>query len=95
MKTKEEILAKWESESADRILDRVDYNERVIFPAMQEYAEQYLKEKVEGITDEEILNHILQLRNEVLYPQNRDMSTGRWLNLCLDTVRAFRDGKIK
>ena len=44
--TKEEILAKWEGESADRLLDRFDYYERVIFPSMQEYAETYHKEKL-------------------------------------------------
>jgi hypothetical protein len=41
-KTKEEILARWEAESCDRLLDRTDYNERVIFPAMEQYAYQFI-----------------------------------------------------
>ncbi len=32
------IVEKWERESCDRLLDRYDYNERVIYPAMQDYA---------------------------------------------------------
>lgn len=39
-KQAEEILAEWEAESSDRILDRIEYNERVIYPAMQEFAAQ-------------------------------------------------------
>ena len=40
--TKEQILEFFEKESGDRILDRVEYAERVIFPAMERYARQFL-----------------------------------------------------
>lgn len=38
--TKEEILEKWEAESGDRIMDRFDYYERVVFPSMQDFSDQ-------------------------------------------------------
>ena len=38
--TKEEIVDMFERESCDRILDRFEHNERVIYPSMQLYADQ-------------------------------------------------------
>jgi hypothetical protein len=49
MKTPEEILQKWEAESSDRLLDQVDYYERVIIPSMEEYTSNQCKKRDELI----------------------------------------------
>jgi hypothetical protein len=41
MKKAEEILRAYEVENADRFMDHQDYYERVILPAMEEYASQF------------------------------------------------------
>lgn len=72
--TKEEILAKYEAESADRLMDQLDYYERVIFPAMQEYAEAFHKEK---LRDE--LIHFASQRNEQAWICPRCQKVHNWM----------------
>ena len=49
IKTPEEILEFFENESSDRLMDRIEYNERVIIPAIKAYVDQL------EISDEEIM----------------------------------------
>jgi hypothetical protein len=100
MKTKEEILKEHANET-DHWADQ-EYSENEILQAMQEYAEEYHREKMESVTDEEIYNYIRQRRHEALYPQEGNMSINRitlsemeWINICLELAKAFRDGRIK
>jgi hypothetical protein len=48
IKTPEEILEYFEKESSDRLMDHIEYNERVIIPAMKAYHAQF------ELSDEEI-----------------------------------------
>lgn len=41
IQTPEQVLEFFEKESSDRIIDRIEYNERVIIPAMKAYASQF------------------------------------------------------
>jgi hypothetical protein len=44
MRTTEGIVAKWEAESSDRLMDRFEYYERVVYPSMTEYAREACEE---------------------------------------------------
>ena len=80
--TKEEILAKWEGESADRLLDRFDYYERVIFPSMQEYAESYHNERLRKVATDIIITYHFTLPNNTVYlPENAEKAIKEYLKM--------------
>ena len=87
MKIAEEILSEWEKESSDRLMDRIEYCERVILPAMEEYASQ----KQSEITDADIE---AWAREESLSSGYIDIKLIRYYGM-IRGAKAMRNGEIK